>query len=71
MIRVIGKYGCGRCDDIVEILTKNNKEFVYSYINDLDEKTARRYREKAIDAKQRSFPIILKDDELVKLEDIL
>ena len=71
MIRVIGKYGCDRCDNVVEVLTKNNKEFVYSYINDLDENTARRYREKAIDAKQRSFPIILKDDELVKLEDII
>ncbi len=75
MIKVIGKYGCDKCQDVVKLLTKRNIKFSYSYIDELEENIADKYKQKAKDnAKEDEivyYPILLKNNEVVKLRDII
>jgi len=75
VIKVIGKYGCDKCQDVVKLLTKRNIKFSYSYIDELEENIADKYKQKAKDnAKEDEivyYPILLKNNEVVKLRDII
>ena len=75
MIKVIGKYGCDKCQDVVKLLTKRDIKFSYSYIDELEENIADKYKQKAKDnAKEDEivyYPILLKNNEVVKLRDII
>lgn len=71
MIKVIGKYGCDKCQDVVEILTKRGINFNYSYIDELEDDIASMYKEKAKKADKVYYPIILRDGEVVRFRDII
>jgi glutaredoxin len=75
VIKVIGKYGCDKCQDVVSLLTKRDIKFSYSYIDELEENIADKYKQKAKDnAKEDEivyYPILLKNNEVVKLRDII
>jgi len=75
VIKVIGKYGCDKCQDVVKLLTKRDIKFSYSYIDELEENIADKYKQKAKDnAKEDEivyYPILLKNNEVVKLRDII
>jgi len=71
MIQVIASIACSKCKRAKIKLDKAGIKYSYRLIDELNPDTAERYRNKAIDAGQQSFPIILKDDELVKLEEVL
>lgn len=71
MIQVIATIGCSACKQAKIRLDKNNVKYSYRLIQELEDGTAQRYKDKAIEAGQQSFPIIIEDDELIKLEDVL
>lgn len=71
MIQVIASIACPICKQAKIRLDKAGVKYSYRLINELNPDTAQRYKDKAIDAGQQSFPIILKDDEIIKLRDIL
>ena len=75
MIKVIGKYGCDKCQDVVKLLTKRDIKFSYSYIDELEENIADKYKQQAKDNAKKDeiiyYPILLKNNEVVKLRDII
>jgi glutaredoxin len=75
VIKVIGKYGCDKCQDVVKLLTKRGIKFSYSYIDELEENIADKYKQKAKDSAKKDeivyYPILLKNNEVVKLRDII
>jgi len=71
MIKVIGTIGCQKCKQTVRELNSRDIDFSYRFLNELSDEQADKYIEKASIAGQKNFPIILKDDELVNLEEII
>lgn len=71
MIKVIGKYSCSKCQDVVKVLTNREIEFNYSYIDELEDHIADMYKEKAKKADKVYYPIIVKDGEVVRFRDII
>jgi len=75
VIKVIGKYGCDKCQDVVKLLTKRDIKFSYSYIDELEENIADKYKQQAKDNAKKDeiiyYPILLKNNEVVKLRDII
>lgn len=71
MIQVIASIGCSKCKQAKIRLDKENIKYSYRFIDELNDDTADRYMDMAKEAGQQNFPIIIKDDNLVSLEDII
>lgn len=71
MIKVIGTVGCGKCMQAKRRLAKKDKEFSYVLLGEMSTEDQEKYKDMALETGQRSFPIIIKGDEIVKLEEIL
>ena len=70
MLKVIGKNGCSACVVLKEKLTQEGVEFEYVILDEVDNKTRKGYMKKAIQANHMSFPIVLKDDEIISQDEI-
>ena len=70
MIKVIGTQGCSRCMMTKNILTKKNIDFTYDLITSLSQEDQNKYIKLAQDKGFMNFPIIIKNNEIVTLEDI-
>lgn len=71
MIKVIGKNNCSACKMTKKILDKNKIEYEYLILENLSESEQDEYINKARNAGLMSFPIILKDDEVVTVKEVL
>lgn len=70
-IIVVGGRSCPKCATTVRLLKEANITFMHYNMEDLDQSARLRYMNMAKDAGQRALPIILKNDTVVKLEDII
>lgn len=71
MILIIGNKGCSRCEITQNLLTSKNIPFEYKMISELDNKDAALYLAMARTAKQTSFPILIKDEKVVTLQEVI
>ena len=69
MIKIIGNENCSRCEMTKLILTQNNIEFEYDLFSNLDNQLE--LRKEAMSKGMMSFPIIIKDGVMVKLQEVL
>lgn len=68
---VIGKQNCSRCEMIKNIL--NNKKITYTYVlyEDLSDNKKDIYMKKAREKGILSFPLIIKEDECVNINEVI
>jgi glutaredoxin len=71
MVLMIGNEGCSRCKVTQDILTSKGIPFKYQLISELDGNDAAVYLAMAKAAKQTSFPILIKDDLVVTLQEVI
>lgn len=71
MIEIIANFGCSKCKQAAQTLKRNNINFSYKLITEMTKDKVEKYKDKAIKAGQQNFPIIIKEGELVKLEDVI
>ena len=71
LLKIIGEELCGRCSTVLNLL--NNKEVQHDYIKlkDLPKEKQKSLINKARKKKQLAFPLILKDGEIVTLQEVL
>lgn len=69
MIKVIGNTNCSRCAMTKKILEKNNIEFEYVLITDLDNQSE--LLEEATQKGLMSFPLIIKDGTMISLQEVI
>ena len=70
-ITVVGGKNCPKCITTVRLLKEADVTFMHYNMEDLDQAARQKYMQMAVDAGQRSLPIILKNNDVVKLEDII
>ena len=70
MILVIGKPNCGTCNMVKSILNSKGIEYEYKLLGDLESETADKYINMAKEASKLMFPIIVKEDKIIAMEDI-
>lgn len=71
MLRVIGSENCGRCNIVLNLLKDKEVAFNYEKMKDLSFEEQKLLTDKAKQKKQLSFPLILKDGELVTLQEVI
>ncbi len=70
-ITVVGGHNCPKCATAVRLLKEADITFMHYNMEDLDQSARLNYMNMAKDAGQRGLPIILKNDTVVKLEDVI
>ena len=68
MIQVIGKENCGACMMAKRVLTAKGVEFEYSLLEDKEQEQIIKMAE---EQGKMSMPFIIKDGELVSLQEVL
>lgn len=71
MLLIIGTKNCSRCNMVKGVLNNKNIEYTYKTGNEIPKEELDRYLEKARSVGLMSFPLIIKDDEIIKLEDVV
>lgn len=71
MIKIIGNNGCAKCNNVKQILKNNNINFEYMLLDEINVRERVKYIQMAHKAKQLELPLIIKDNQIVKLEEIL
>lgn len=66
MIEVIGKKGCSKCTMVKSLLEKRGIPFKYLRVEDNDA-----LRNKVMAENQGMYPMIIRDNEVVRLQDVL
>lgn len=69
MITLVGKENCGRCTMVKNILEEKNIDFEYKYISELENESE--IMEQAIAKKIMNMPLIIKDGEIVTLQEVI
>lgn len=69
MITLIGTENCSRCNMTKEILKNNNVEFEYKLFTELDNQLE--VRKIAMSKGMVNFPLIMKDNDLVELQEVI
>ncbi len=70
-ITVIGAPNCSKCTTVKRLLEDKGITFMYYSMTDLDESARFNYMNAARDKGQRSMPIVLKNNDVVTLEEVL
>jgi glutaredoxin len=70
MILLIGKKNCSRCSAIKTIFQNKNIDYQYKEIEEYSEIEQEKYKDMAKLAKQSSFPIIIKDNKVITLQEV-
>jgi glutaredoxin len=71
MLKIIGTENCGRCNIVLNLLKEKEVRFDYAKLKDLPNEEQILLMDKAKQKKQLSFPLILKDGELVTLQEVI
>jgi glutaredoxin len=69
-IKVIGTSNCSRCSTVKNILNSKNIEFDYLVIDNMNEEDSTSYMDMAKTANVRNFPLIIKDNKIINLNEI-
>ena len=67
-LEIIGKMGCGRCDNIIESLEQNNIKYKYSILDNRED--ADEIAIKARKAGINLLPIIIKEGKIIKINEL-
>jgi len=70
-ITVVGGRNCPKCATAARLLNEADISFIHYNMEDLDQSAKLKYMQMATEAGQRGLPIILRNNDVVKLEDIL
>lgn len=70
MIEVFGSKNCARCTMVKNILTNKKLTFTYSMLEDLPQDEYENRMKIASEKKQMNLPLIFKNNELIKIEEI-
>ena len=71
VIKVIGTNGCGQCMMTKTILTNKNIEFDYVLLNDMSTEDQDYYLNLANEKGITTFPLIIKDNVAVTLQEVI
>lgn len=71
MIKVIGKENCGACMMAKKVLTRKGVDFEYVYLDELEEEERKEVLRMSDEQGMKSMPLIIKDGELVTLQEVL
>lgn len=70
MILVIGTQNCSRCGMIKNILTEKGIEYEYKLINEMLTEERDEYMDMAKAKNQMSFPLIIRENKLITLQEV-
>jgi glutaredoxin len=70
LILVIGKENCSACSMVKSILISRDIDFEYHYLEEYSQEKQKEIKDIAKKAGQMSLPIILKDNEVITLEEV-
>lgn len=70
MIKVIGTISCDRCKELVKDMKKSEIEYEYVCLNDLPMPERLEQLNLAIQAGVEEFPFIVKDGQIIQVEDL-
>lgn len=70
MLVVIGNEHCSRCEMTKSILNSKNIEYQYWLLNDLPQDLQDKYMGMAQEKGMMNMPLIIKDDELISLQEV-
>ncbi|MCE5220018.1 MAG: hypothetical protein LLF98_01820 [Clostridium sp.] len=71
MILIIGTQNCSRCNMTKTILDKKNIEYTYKLSNDISKEELNEYMKKARIKGLLNFPLIIKNDEIIEVQEII
>lgn len=71
MTLVIGKENCSSCEITKNILKNKNIEFEYKLLDSLKEEDKDKYLKLAKEGRQMSMPLIIKNQQLVTLQEVI
>ena len=71
MLLIIGTKNCSRCNMVKGVLNNKNIKYTYKTENEIPKEELNKYLEKAKIKGLMIFPLIIKDEELIKIEDII
>lgn len=70
MILLIGKEGCNRCTMTKNILTNKCVDFKYVHLDDLSQEEQDKYIKLATENNMLELPLIIKDNNIVTLQQL-
>ncbi|MDN5317855.1 MAG: Glutaredoxin [Thermoanaerobacterium sp.] len=70
MILVIGTQNCARCKSVKTILDNKNIKYEYKDISDFTKEEQDLFFDMANKEKQKSFPLIIKDNKIITLQEV-
>lgn len=70
MIILIGTENCNRCTMTKDILNNRNINFTYKLLSDLSKDEQDNLLVLAKESNQTSFPLILKDNKIITLQEV-
>lgn len=71
MIKVIGKNNCSRCDMTKNILDNKNIPYEYIKLEDCEPEVKKEYLAMARKVRQMEMPLIIKDNNIVTLQEVI
>ncbi len=71
MLLIIGTQNCSKCKMTKSILDKKGIEYTYKLNEELTNEEFFNYMEQARNKRLMNFPLIIKDEEIITLEDIV
>ncbi len=70
MILIIGSEGCSNCIMTKRILDNKGIQYKYVLLNELPQEEQDKYLNMARKAKRISFPIIIKDEKVITIQEV-
>jgi len=71
MLQIIGTQNCSRCKMTKSILDQKGIEYTYKLNSEISQDEFNLYMDKARVKGLMNFPLIIKDEEIIKLEDVI
>lgn len=70
MVKLIGMNNCGKCIMTKQILENKNVEYEYILLEDLSKEKQDEYMNMAKEKRMMSMPLILKNEQLITLQEV-
>ena len=71
MLLIIGTENCSKCKMTKSILGNKNIDYIYKLNNEISKDEFNKYIEKAKTKGLMNFPLIVRDEEIIVLEDVV
>jgi len=70
-LKLIANVGCMECKKVAQKLTRFDVDFEYIKPYQISDDEFIKYTEMAKEAGQQSFPILVKDDKIIDIEEVI